>query len=145
MDYARQTENIERFNNMLNRRKEEQQSNTQPHFTCETRDENPPTDAGEFFPVFIGDISPMNPTVQFTGRCFDFNIAYVPTGEFTFDVEVTTTNPRSLLCKDFLFFGNTELFHFDTFFMHGTHKFTFDMTNDTNAQIDFNFGGLKIF
>lgn len=130
---------------MINRKKEEQQGNTQPLFTCDTRDSNPQTDAGEFFPVYIGAISPLNPNHHFTGRCFDFDVKYVSTGGFTFDVEVTTSNPRSLLCKDFLFFGNTELFHFDTFFMHGMHKFSFDMTNDTNAQIDFNFGGLKIF
>jgi len=107
-----------------------------PHpYTCETRDiyDSPETSAGKFFPVINGAISPQNPEVKFTGRCFDFDIKYVSTGEFTFDVEVTTSNPKSLLCKDFLFFGNTELFHFDTFFMHGLHKFSFDMTNDVNA------------
>ena len=73
-DYAQQTQNIERITKMLNRKKEAQQSNTQPHFTCDTRDDNPQTDAGEFFPVYIGDISPLNPTTQFTGRCFDFDV-----------------------------------------------------------------------
>ena len=49
------------------------------------------------------------------------------------------------MCKDFIFFANTEIRHFETFFFHGKHTFSFDLNGNPDAQIDFNFGGLKIF
>lgn len=144
-DYAQQTKHIENLTKLASRLNNHFQSNDQPIWTCEDRTPGDFTDPYDFFPIYLADIGPGRPKAHFTGRCFDFDVEYVPTGDFTFDVNVTTSNPKTLLCKDFLFFANTELHHFDTFFMHGDHKFSFDMTGDSDAQIDFAFGGMQIF
>ena len=75
MDYAQQTQNMERITRMLNKMKEVGEGSPYP-YDCDTRNplDYPGTDAGMFIPIEIGSLSPSNPSVQFTGRCFDFDI-----------------------------------------------------------------------
>jgi hypothetical protein len=61
-----------------------------------------------------------------------------------FNVNVTTSDPRSKLCKDVILFANTEIQHFEVFYFHGTHRLTFQM-NSPEAQADVGYGGIKAF
>ena len=148
MDYAAQTEHIEKLTEMINKKKNAPKANyVEPEMVeCWERDiYYDPTDMFALFPRYGGYVSADHPTAKFTGRCFDFDIEYVPTGEHTFDINVFTSNPKDLLCKDYIFFGNSNIHHLDFYFFHGMHKFSFDITDDLNAQKDFAYNGMKIF
>ena len=122
-------------------------------YTCANRfdPEVDPTSAGYFFPIFVADLITDGQTDTFTdGLCFQ---SYTFTYEQDYDdagnfVGVTLTinarKPKSLMCRDWFFIGNTEIFHVETITKAGTHTISF--TNlDENAQIDLSFGGLKIY
>uniref|UniRef100_A0A7S3MJI4 Uncharacterized protein n=1 Tax=Favella ehrenbergii TaxID=182087 RepID=A0A7S3MJI4_9SPIT len=117
-----------------------------PTATCETRaPEESPSDFGMLLPVFAAEVSAANPKMTYKGRCFDeISFEYEALTETSFNVNVTTANPRSKLCKDVILFANTEIQHFEVFFFHGTHKLTFQM-NTPEAQADVGVGGIKAF
>lgn len=59
-------------------------------------------------------------------------------------MSVDAQKPKKLLCKDWFFIGNTELYHVEVLFKRGKHEITF--TNiDTNALKDIKLGGFKIY
>ena len=96
-------------------------------------------------PVFSGEVSATNPTATYQGRCFqEITFEYEAVDDTSFNVNVTTKNPRDHLCKDVILFANTEIQHFEIFFFHGTHKLTFKM-NTPEAQADVGYGGIKTF
>lgn len=93
--------------------------------------------------MYIGNISAKTPDLTFTGRCFDFKVHYENRTESSFDIVVTTSQKKSLLCKDYIFFGNNELRHIDLYFEGGDHRITFQLPAE--AIVDFDFNGLQIF
>ena len=93
--------------------------------------------------MYIGNISPKNTDLKFTGRCFDFTLHYENRTETSFDLVVNASNKQTLLCKDYLFFGNTELRHIDWYFEGGDHRITFNLTPD--RVVDFDFNVLQVF
>lgn len=76
----------------------------------------------DFFPVYNGYINEEHKNVQFTGRCWDFDIEYSPIA-FTryFEMKITTSNKQSTFCYDNLFFANTEMQHVESFYFGGEH------------------------
>ena len=146
MDYAQQ----ERF---INKSTEFHQNlnsmgfgTPSPAYTCDNREPGgTDTSAMAFFPVFSGDISAANPKVTYAGKCFEeITFEYSKTSDTTFDVLVTTANPKSHLCNDTILFANTEIQHFEVFYFKGQHKLSFDMITP-ETQADVNFGGIKAF
>ena len=114
--------------------------------TCSDRSPaSTPSDFGMFLPVFAAQVDAANPTGTYAGHCFEeITFEYEPIDETSFNVNVTTSKPKSHLCKDVILFANTEIQHFEVFFFHGTHKLTFQM-NTPEAQADVGFGGIKAF
>lgn len=83
-----------------------------------------------FFPVLAAEVSATSPTATYSSsKCFDeIKFEFVKTSDTTFDVMVTTSEPKSHLCNDTILFGNTEIQHFEAFYFKGTHKLSFEMT-----------------
>jgi hypothetical protein len=116
-------------------------------YNCENH--NPfgtPSTAMAFLPVLAAKVSEANPKVTWSSsKCFEkITFEYTKTSETTFDVIVTTDEPKSLGCNDTILFGNTEIQHFEVFFFKGTHKLSFQMLTP-EAQADVKFGGIKAF
>lgn len=42
-----------------------------------------------------------------------------------FKISATAKNKRSLLCTDYVFFANTEVYHYEELVMAGSHEWTF--------------------
>ena len=83
--------------------------------------------------------------MTYEGRCFqEITFEYEKVSETAFNVNVTTANPRSKMCKDVILFANTEIQHFEIFYFHGKHRLTFQM-NTPEAQADVGYGGIKAF
>jgi len=59
-------------------------------------------------------------------------------------ITVDTEKPKSLFCKDWFLFGNTEMYHVETFFFSGKHQVTFKNLSP-EAKIDIQKNGIKIF
>ena len=123
LDYAQQERSIKsaiEFHKNL-------RSNGPTVYTCDSRE--PGTGkaaAGKFFPVFAADVSLANPTATFAGKCFDeITFEFAQTSDSTFDVWVTTGEPKSHLCSDTVLFANTEIQHFEIFYFRGKHKISF--------------------
>ena len=96
-------------------------------------------------PVFAAEVSESNPKMTYEGRCFqEITFEYEKVSETAFNVNVTTANPRSKMCKDVILFANTEIQHFEIFYFHGKHRLTFQM-NTPEAQADVGYGGIKAF
>ena len=96
-------------------------------------------------PVFAAQVNAANPTGTYEGKCFkEIKFEYEAVDDTSFHVNVTTSQPRSHMCKDVILFANTEIQHFEIFFFHGTHKLTFKM-NTPQAQADVGYGGIKAF
>jgi hypothetical protein len=110
-----------------------------------------PTDAGYFIPIFVADLNKTKETYTYTGGLCYQQITF--SYDFGYDAEGNVTNvtmtidakkPKSLLCKDWFFIGNTELYHVETILKKGSHKITW--TNiDKDTLEDINFGGFKIY
>ena len=117
-----------------------------PTATCEDRmPDGSPSSFGMFLPVFAAEVSEANPKMTYQGRCFnEITFEYEKLSDTAFNVNVTTKDPRSKLCKDVIFFANTEIQHFEVFYFHGTHRLTFQM-NSPEAQADVGYGGIKAF
>ena len=146
MDYAQQTKQIQYLTNKfksVNYEAAHQQTNDEHFFTCGTRIASDPTAVFDFFPMYVGNISRKNQVLNFTGRCFDFNIKYDNETESSFDLVVTTSNKQGPLCKDYIFFANTELRHIDLYATHGEHRITFQVPPE--AEVDFAYNGIQIF
>jgi len=122
----------------------------EPIYTCAQREaveENPGKEFGDFLPVFAADLTPANPKGTFKGTCFgEIDMEYVPVNGTAFQVKVTTAKPSSLLCSDYIMFGNTEFVHFEVFFgaFKGNHVINFNMPT-VSEQKDVAFGGVKAF
>ena len=99
-------------------------------------------------PVFIADLTPSNLTYTYTiSKCFEtIDFVLEPVDSTTFNVHVKTGPKRvgATLCKEAFLFANTEIFHPEVFVFATDHTLTFK-TPSVESQIDFNFGGIKIF
>lgn len=51
-------------------------------------------------------------------------------------------NPRNSTCNDFFLIANTEMWHVESFFFHGTHNLDFKVGS---AQVDLEKNGLNTF
>lgn len=81
--------------------------------------------------------------------CFEsLTFTYTQTGNENDIGDVTITvdaeKPKSLFCKDWFLFGNTEVQHVETFYFTGKHQITFKNLSP-DAKIDIQRNGLKIF
>ena len=99
-----------------------------PIATCADRSKETPEEAFMIFPAFSAQVSESNPKATYEGRCFEeIDFEYESVNETTFNVIVTTKNPKQTVCNDTILFANTEIQHFEVFYFHGTHKLTFEM------------------
>lgn len=117
-------------------------------YTCSDRVPGvPESDIGMFFPVRVGALSVSSPKVSFgEGRCFEsinfwYDTVYNGTEVQEVTVWIETEKPKSALCKDWFFFGSSELYHVDTFFYSGKHSITFNNLSPS-AKKDIAFGGI---
>ena len=64
-----------------------------------------------FMPVTAAELNAASPTASYTGgRCFeDISFAFAKTSDTTFDITVTTGEPKSKTCSDSILFANTEI------------------------------------
>lgn len=146
MDYESQAENLNRMTEQL--KNKEKLTNfhklqEQPIYTCDTRIPLDDKAAFDFFPVYNGFINGSNPSVQFSGKCWDFDIQYQFIDNYNFNLLVTTSNKGVGCLGDTLFFGNTEINHFESFYFEGPHTLAFTIPAD--GLVDFSFGGLKVY
>jgi len=96
-----------------------------------------------FFPVYNDYINDSNSHVTFEGRCFDFDVTYKAVDSNHFDLLINTSNKKSTLCYDNVFFGNTEIQHIESFYFKGAHTISFTIPED--GHVDLEFGGLKMW
>ena len=116
-----------------------------PVATCDNRSDADPSGTFMLAPVFAADVSPSNPKATYEGKCFEeITFEYEKVDDTSFNVLVTTANPKTRVCNDVILFANTEIQHFEIFYFHGTHKLTFEM-NTPEAQADVGYGGIKAF
>jgi hypothetical protein len=105
----------------------------EPIYSCTQREaveQNPGKEFGDFLPVFAADLTPANPKGTFKGTCFDeIDLEYVAVNATAFQVKVTTAKPTTMLCSDYIMFGNTEFVHFEVFYgaFKGSHVINFNM------------------
>jgi len=57
---------------------------------------------------------------------------------------VKTFKPRSLTCSDVFLFGNTEVWHIDSFFFSGSHVLEFKLEGE-DAIVDLKKNGFQTF
>lgn len=146
-DYSQQADHIKTLTEQIQKTKESDfNENQQPIYFCGEREDDPePSDTFNFLPVFVADTTPKNPTATFKGMCFqEITMTYEQTSSSSFKLDMDFQNAKSLLCKELLFFGNTELYHFDLFFRKGKHSLTFNMPT-VDEEKDVAFGGIKTF
>jgi hypothetical protein len=76
---------------------------------------------------------------------FSYDVAQNADGSMG-DVTMTidASRPKGLMCKDWFFIGNTDLYHVETITEAGTHTVTFSGLN-SDEQADFKFEGLKVY
>ena len=142
-DYSRQADHLKNMTNLIKKRKE---SNHEPIYTCSTR-ESPedPTGFFDLFPVAIGDVSAANPTQHYTeGRCFDsIDMLFEQTATDSFDITMTVSGHKGIACVERFMIANTEFVHWASFKTKGTHKMSFTMGADEQADVAH--GGVKIY
>ena len=63
-------------------------------------------------------------------------------GDVTLTIDAS--RPKSLMCKDWFFIANEDLYHVETITSGGTHTVTFSGLN-SDEQADFNFEGVTIY
>ncbi len=106
--------------------------------------------AGYFIPVFVGSLNGEVQTTTYTdGICFQnlaFTYSQSGTDEDIGDVTITinASKAKSLLCKDWFFFGTVNLYHFETVSTKGSHAITFKNLSP-EAKIDIKRNGVKVF
>lgn len=131
MDYEAQTRNLDYLTSKL----QGSVSNDQPIYTCDTRMPLAPGEAFNFLPVYNGAVSESNPKASFTGKCFDYDVTYVPVDDSSFDLLVTTSNKQSATCRDNILFANTEIRHIESFYFKGDHKITINIPADGKPDL----------
>lgn len=150
-DYERQAATLEKHITQLKVNQEKLKNDK--IYKCDTRFEDggaDPDEAGYFFPLGAGSISPTSSSVTFTsGLCFQqITFSYAHTGDMNDigDVVITvdTEKPKTLFCKDWFMFGNTEVQHVETFFFRGLHQITLKNLSP-EAKIDIAKNGIKIY
>lgn len=53
-----------------------------------------------------------------------------------FKISATAKNKRSLLCSDYVFIANTEIYHYEVLMFGGNYEWTFKVpTKNTQADI----------
>jgi len=58
-------------------------------------------------------------------------------------MNIDAKKPKSLMCKDWFFIGNTELYHVEVIHKAGPYQITFSNI-DADTLIDINFNGFKV-
>jgi hypothetical protein len=85
---------------------------------------------------------------SFPGNCFDsISWEYEQVSDTSVNVIITTENPKSQTCQEYIMYGNTEFMHMEVYFgvFAGTHTIgPFEFTSD-DALADLAFGGIKMF
>src|SRR5438445_634244 len=101
-------------------------------YTCSNRFDGDEKSAGYFLPIFVDDL--VQPDTEFTftgGMCFQkitfsYHINFDSTGNAeNVTMLIDAQKPKSLLCKDWFFIGNTELWHVEVLHKKGQHEITF--------------------
>jgi hypothetical protein len=117
---------------------------------CDQRDDGP-EDPLAFIPVAVGAINAENNKLSYgSGRCFsDITFTYGQTGDSAEDIgdvsiTIDTEKSQSLLCSDWFFFANTEMYHVESFYLSGKHVLNFKNLSP-DSKIDIQKNGLKIF
>jgi len=120
-------------------------------YTCANRDPKDPDGTGAlgFMPVLAGVVTESEPQVNnFKGQCFDsISWEYEKVSDTKVNVIITTENPKSQSCQEYIMYGNTEFIHMEVYFgvFAGTHTIgPFEFTGD-DALADLAFGGIKMF
>ena len=100
-----------------------------------------------FLPAFTGQIKPTAPKVSFEGNCFEevsFEMKYDAAHPSEFEVIATLEKPRNATCSDFFMLANTEIYHVEDFFTHGTHTLKFKATGEA-AMDDLHANGVETY
>lgn len=76
---------------------------------------------------------------------FEYNINQDSTGSQTnVTLTIDAKKPKSLLCKDWFFIGNTELLHVEVVYLRGKHQITFTNLDEDELK-DIQMGGFKVY
>lgn len=140
MNYEAQASNLKYLHSRLT---SNNIPNDEPLYTCGERIPHSETQMLNFLPVYDAAVNVDMPHASFSGECWDFDVTYETIDENSFDLLITTSNKKSLICSDNLFIANTEMKHIESFWASGDHRITFNIPAD--GQADLAFGGIKIF
>ena len=115
-------------------------------YTCGSREPGQHDVPLDFLPLYIGSLAPNTQIIKSSGTCFNkvtfsYTVNQVENGLNDLVVNVETEDAQSLLCKDWFFFGNTEMYHVETFFFSGNHQITFKALSK-DSVIDLQHNGL---
>jgi len=149
-DYAQQADWLNFMTDRIKAKIEAQKYPTdtivEPNYTCATEHAADPTIGFGFDPVFVADLTSVNPTSSYlSGTCFSqMDFSYQQTSNTSFEVTMTLGGKRSTACHEYILFGNTELWHMEVFYFSGAHTLTFNMPS-LDEQEDVSFGGVKVF
>jgi len=101
-------------------------------------------------PAFVGDMKTDGQEIDYKGRCFNsikikYNVNKKADGTVdNVKYTITTSDPKSLLCKDWFFFATRSAYHVETFFWSKTYELTF---NGFSAEVsdDILFNGWDVY
>ena len=62
-----------------------------------------------FLPIYDGSVSASQPSLNFRGDCFAYDITYTALDDRHFELKINSRDQRWSGCKDYLFIANTEI------------------------------------
>lgn len=148
LPFSKDPAQINDFMRRMTKKVERQtKQNDQPIYTCKGRNLNPvdPSFYGEFMPVYLGALTPELSFTYTASDCFtSMDFSFAATSETTYEVTMTLGKKSSLLCHEYILFGDTESVHVQVFYESGTHVLKFNMPT-FDEQRDLSFTGLRVF
>jgi len=100
---------------------------------CENNDR---PDFFKWAPIYVGTVTPSNPSIQYTVPCFqDSNAHFNIVNDNTIELIHVFKKPKDLFCTDTYFYSTLTNFHVEIFARRGTHKVTFKVKPDQLEEI----------
>lgn len=153
LDYEQQAKHLEHLTSVLKGEKnftDIDTSSAEP-YTCHSH-RTPKNDSQwAFFPVWGGAMK-WDQKLSFEGNCYkNIEMTMTKVTDQQFKITATAENNRGRNtkenpdpCFDYIFLGNTELWHFETLWFDGDHEWIFNIPNDI-ALTDINNNGIQTY
>jgi hypothetical protein len=107
-------------------------------YTCHSQRTPDPTAQWSWAPAWGGSLMELK-NLTMEGNCFESIEMIMAPDESNpnqFKVAATAKNKRSLLCSEYIFIANTEIYHYEVVTFGGNYEWTFNIpSEDTKKDI----------